>query len=149
MDPDLILKIFRPFSNVLPHQFIDVQTSAAEQPNNISCSVVPRAVDFPIPIHLPQTGADDVPQTGADAPPFFARGLSRESDQCVKFLNLTPLIQKGYFHASWTARVASLIVLSQRSKVDGEGGRVRVMTGEKIGPRKGIAPAEKEKIRIA
>ena len=120
MDPDLILKIFRPFSKVLPHQFIDVQTSAAEQPNNISCSVVPWAVDFPIPIHLPQTGADDVPQTGADAPPFFARGLSRESDQCVKSLNLTPLIQKGCFHASWAARVASLLVLSQRSKVDGK-----------------------------
>ena len=50
MEADLVPKIFRPFSNVLQHQFIDIQTSGAEQSNNISCSVVPQMRDFPIPI---------------------------------------------------------------------------------------------------
>jgi hypothetical protein len=50
MEADLIPEIFRPFSNVVPHQFIDIPTSGAEQSNNISCSVVPRFSDFPIPI---------------------------------------------------------------------------------------------------
>ena len=48
MEADPIPKIFRPFSNVLQDQSIDIQTSGAEQSNNISCSVVPRTVDFPI-----------------------------------------------------------------------------------------------------
>ena len=88
MDADTTPKIFRPRSNVLQHQFIDVGTSAAEQPKDISCSVVPRTMDFPIPIHLPQTGADGVP--------FFATGSSRESRESDELLNdrhFAPLAQ--------------------------------------------------------
>ncbi len=83
MEADLIPKIFRPFSNVLQHQFIDIPTSGAEQSNNISCSVVPRIRDSPIPIHFYQTVVD--------GPQFFARGFSHESDERVKYLHLGSL----------------------------------------------------------
>jgi len=86
MEADLVIpKIFRPFSNVLQHQFIDIRTSGAEQSNNISCSVVPRIMDFPIPIRFFQMVADDLQ--------LFARGFSRESDEPVKCLHLGPLIE--------------------------------------------------------
>ena len=49
MKAELIPKIFRPFSNVLQYQFIDILTSGAEQSNNISCSVVPQMRDVPTP----------------------------------------------------------------------------------------------------
>ncbi len=51
-------EIFRPVSNVLLHQSIDIMTSGAEQSNNISGSVLPRFMDFPIPIHFFQMLAD-------------------------------------------------------------------------------------------
>jgi len=82
----IIPKIFRPFSNVLQHQFIDIRASGAEQSYNISCSVVPRIMDFPIPIRFFQMVADDLQ--------LFARGFSRESDEPVKYLHLGPLIMK-------------------------------------------------------
>jgi hypothetical protein len=49
MEADPIPKIFRPFSNVLHYQFIDIQTSGAVQSNNISRSVVSQMRDIPIP----------------------------------------------------------------------------------------------------
>src|ERR1017187_640433 len=42
MQADLIPKISRSFSNVLQYQCIDIQTSRAEQSNNISGSVLHR-----------------------------------------------------------------------------------------------------------
>ena len=79
MEADLIPKIFRPFSNVLQHQFIDIPTSGAEQSNNISCSVVPQMRDFPIPVLPNRTGG---------RLQLFARGFSRESDELLKYLHL-------------------------------------------------------------
>ena len=87
MEADLIIpKIFRSFSNVLQHHFIDIRTSGAEQSNNINCSVVPRFMDFPIPIRFFQMVADNLQ--------LFARRFSRESDEPLKYLHLGPLIMK-------------------------------------------------------
>jgi len=63
----------------------DAMYASVEQSNNISCSVVPRLMDFPIPIHFFQLVAD--------ALQLFARVFSRESDEPLKYLHLAPLIQ--------------------------------------------------------
>jgi len=60
MKADRILKILRPFSNVLRDYLIEIEPTGAEQANNISCPVLPRTVDFPIPIRLPQITADSL-----------------------------------------------------------------------------------------
>src|ERR1039458_5480148 len=95
MEADLIIpEIFRPFSNVQPHQFIDVRLSGAEQSNNISCSVVPRLMDFPIPIAFFQPAhGHDLTQIVADGQQSFVRGFSRESDELRKYPHLPLLIQ--------------------------------------------------------
>ena len=87
MEADRISKIFRPFSNVLQHQFVHVPTSGAEQSNNISCSVVPKMRDLPTPFYqLVENGSSGYLQ-------LFARGFSREPDELLKYLHLAPLIQ--------------------------------------------------------
>src|ERR1022692_322293 len=78
MEADPIPKIFRPFSKVLHHQFIDIPTPGTEQSNNISCSVVPQMSDSPVPAS----------QIGADGQCPSARRLSRESDELVKYFHL-------------------------------------------------------------
>jgi hypothetical protein len=85
-EADLIPKIFRSFSKVLSYQFSDIPTSAAEQPNNVSCSVGPRTMDFPIPIPLCQTVTDRLQ--------LVATGFSRESDELLKYLHLAQLGQE-------------------------------------------------------
>ena len=86
MDAEALPEIFRPFSNVLEHQFIEIHTSGAKQPNNVSCSVVPRTMDFPIPIPFCQMVAD--------ALHFFTRGFSREFNELLKRLHRSPLVQQ-------------------------------------------------------
>src|ERR1700691_1670150 len=76
----MLSKIFRSFSKVLEHQLIDVQTSAPEQADNVSCSVVLRFMNFPIPIQFFQMIADSLQ--------LFARDFLRESDQPLKYLHL-------------------------------------------------------------
>jgi hypothetical protein len=74
MKADIISKIFRPFSDVLLYQTIDIHTSVAEQSQNISGSVVPQMRDVPPPID----------QLALDPRELFARGFSRESGELLK-----------------------------------------------------------------
>jgi len=87
MNADHIPKIFRPFSDVLPDQFRDIQTSGAEQSNNISRSVVPRMMDLPIPIRFCCQTVMVADGMVAEGLQFFARGFSREFDELLKYLH--------------------------------------------------------------
>jgi len=78
---EMFSKVFRPFSHVLEHQLINIQTSAPEQADNVSCSLVLGFMDFPIPIQFFQMISDTLQ--------LFARGSSRESDQPRKYLHPT------------------------------------------------------------
>lgn len=83
---DHIPKIFRPFSNVLQYQFIDIMTSGAVQSNNISCSVVPPMRNFPTAFY------QMIVDLRSDYLQLIARGFSHESDELLKYLHLAPLI---------------------------------------------------------
>lgn len=78
MEADRIPKITRPLSDVLPHYFIDIPTSAAEQSDDVGSPVIPRTRDSPTPIQ----------QMVANDWHLFARRFPCEFDELVKSLHL-------------------------------------------------------------
>src|SRR6516164_691341 len=98
---DSIHKKLRPFSNVLRYQVIDIRTSAAEQSNNICCSVVPHTRNDPTPIYRaggsekgwrPSSEQSHKPAEVARYLPLFARGFLHKSDEFV-FMHLAELCE--------------------------------------------------------
>jgi hypothetical protein len=89
----------RPSSNVLRYQVVDIPTSGAEQSNYISCSILPRSMELPVPILLRHSGPEEpkffatVPillrHSGPEEPKFIARKLQCKSDEPAKYLHFS------------------------------------------------------------
>jgi hypothetical protein len=94
MESEPLAQIFRPFSNVLAHQFSNILTSAAEESNHISCSVVPR-MESPIPIGFYPSIANDAK--------LSAKRCSRKSNELLpKFRTKGALIVLDARHLDTT-----------------------------------------------
>jgi hypothetical protein len=83
METDLIVRpeVFRSLPNVLQHHLLDVTTPCAAQSGNVSRSILPWIVDFPIPIPIPIRFL----QMPADTQQLLARRFSRESNQLSNY----------------------------------------------------------------
>jgi hypothetical protein len=81
------------YSNIIHQLALEIQTAAAEQSNKVRRSVVPQTRRSPTPVlqatpSPPSAGPSELP----GYLPFFAGGLSRESDEPAEYLHRAALV---------------------------------------------------------